>query len=72
MLQRTGRAEFAHEASEVAIVLRRWIEEYRATGSAPVPDDWREKARSVSGISRGLGGLEHMLLGDTPGRAGPR
>ncbi|MCX5764645.1 MAG: glycosyltransferase [Gemmatimonadetes bacterium] len=64
LLAQSGRAQMVHVASECAAVIRKWLAEFRAEGSLRVPDGWEAKARELSGISRGLNALEHVVLGD--------
>ena len=61
LLQQTGRARLVRTAPECAVVLREWLSEFQSSGTVEVPDDWETKARAVSGISRGLEGLETVL-----------
>ena len=64
LLAQSGRAQMVHVASECAAVIRKWLAEFRAEGSLRVPDGWEAKARELSGISRDLNALEHVVLGD--------
>ncbi len=66
LLQRTGRAILVLTAADVTNALRSWITMQRHDGSIPVPSNWRDVAIALSGISRGLGDLEDMLVGDIP------
>ena len=61
LLQATGRAALVFTAAEVANALRSWITMHRHDGSIPVPADWKDVARELSGVSRGLGRLEAVL-----------
>ena len=63
LLAQSGRAQMVHVASECAAVLREWLAEFQSEGSLRVPDGWEAKARELSGISRGLDDLEHVLKG---------
>jgi len=61
LFQATGRAALVFTAAEVANALRSWITMHRHDGSIPAPVDWRDVARELSGVSRGLGRLEAVL-----------